>query len=269
MNVSQQPLGDMHRLASEAAFHDQAFGQQTRKQAWKFYGAASAAYARYDGLLAVSVAPGCRALEYGCGPGSRAFGLARLGATVNGIDIAPVAIDLAREAALQQPAGDRTSFDIMDAEHLAFADASFDLVCGTSIIHHLDVEQAYAEVARVLDPGGVAVFLEALGHNPAINAYRRLTPALRTDDEHPLLMSDISAARAYFTRVESEHFALLSLAAVAASGRPAFARLSAGLQRADRAMFAAFPPLRRWSWMAVLKLSGPRTSQRRPLVANR
>jgi len=148
----------------------------------------------------------------------------------------------------------------MDAEHLAFPDASFDLVCGTSIIHHLDVDRAYGEVARVLKPGGIAVFLEALGHNPAINGYRRLTPALRTEDEHPLRMKDISAARAHFTMVQSEHFALLSLAAMAANGRTGFTRLSARLQRVDRAIFAAFPPARRWSWMAVLKLAGPRTS---------
>lgn len=259
VNPGQQPQRDADRLVNEAGFHDQAFAQQTRQRTWKFYDVASDAYERYAELLAAGVTEGSRALEYGCGPGSHAFDIARLGASVNGIDISPVAIDLAREAAQREAPGARTTFDVMDAEHLAFPDASFDLVCGTSIIHHLDVDRAYAEVARVLKPSGVAVFLEALGHNPAINAYRRLTPALRTDDEHPLRMNDIAAARTHFETVQSEHFALLSLAAMAANGRPAFARLSTGLQRIDRAMFTAFPPIRRWSWMAVLKLTGPRS----------
>ena len=242
----------------EAAFHDEAFGQHVRKDTWKFYAAASSAYERYDAVLSSAVSDGSTALEYGCGPGSRAFDLARLGAKVDGIDISPVAIELARETAQRDDLQELTRFDVMDAEHLEFPDESFDLVCGTSIIHHLDIERAYGEVARVLRPGGIAVFLEALGHNPAINAYRRSTPALRTEDEHPLLMMDIAAAREYFTTVESEHFALLSLAAMAVRDRPVFARVSDALQRVDRAMFRVVPPLRRWSWMAVLKLAGPR-----------
>jgi SAM-dependent methyltransferase len=252
------PKPAAERLADEAAFHDEAFGQHIRHNAWKFYGTASSAYDRYDELLADAVSAGSRALEYGCGPGSRAFALARRGAAVDGIDISPVAIELAREAARAEDVAPRTTFAVMDAESLRFPSDSFDLVCGTSIIHHLDVERAYGEVARVLKPGGTAIFLEALGHNPAINLYRRLTPALRTEDEHPLRMKDISAGRRHFTSVESEHFALLSLAAMAVQGRPVFARVSGRLQRADQAVFSAVPPLRRWSWMAVLKLAGPR-----------
>lgn len=258
MNPKQPSHTDADRLADEASFHDEAFGQQLRKDTWKYYAVAKSAYGRYGALLTAAASPGSRALEYGCGPGSRAFDLARLGASVDGIDISPVAIELARETARREDLEQRTSFEVMNAEQLEFPDDRFDLVCGTSIIHHLDVERAYAEVARVLRPGGTAVFLEALGHNPAINAYRRLTPALRTEDEHPLLMRDIAAARRYFTTVESEHFALLSLAAMAVRGRPVFARASESLQRADRALFKVVPPLRRWSWMAVLTLAGPR-----------
>jgi ubiquinone/menaquinone biosynthesis C-methylase UbiE len=249
---------DADRLAVEAAFHDEAFGREIRKDTWKFYDVADSAYECYFALLINAVSAGSRALEYGCGPGSRAFELARAGVDVNGIDISPVAIELAQETARRDGLKQRTSFEVMDAEHLEFPDHSFDLVCGTSIIHHLDVERAYGEVARVLKPDGIAVFLEALGHNPAINAFRRLTPTLRTENEHPLHMKDIAAARPYFSTVESEHFALLSLAAMAVRGRPVFERVSAGLQRADRAMFRVIPPLRRWSWMSVLMLAGPR-----------
>lgn len=258
MNPTHRSKPDADRLADEAAFHDHAFEQHIRKDVWKFYSVASTAFERYDELLATSVSRGSRALEYGCGPGSKALALARLGANVDGIDISPVAIDLARNAAKNEGLGERTAFEVMDAEHLEFAADSFDLVCGSAIIHHLDVERAYGEVARVLRPGGTAVFLEALGHNPAINVYRRLTPGLRTPDEHPLRMRDIVAARGYFTSVESEHFALLSLAAMAARGRPGFGPLSARLQKVDRAIFTAAPSLRRWSWMALLKLAGPR-----------
>jgi hypothetical protein len=48
-----------------------------------------------------------------------------------------------------------------------------------------DLSLACSEIARVLRPGGPAIFVEPLGHNPLINAYRKRTPALRTVDEHP------------------------------------------------------------------------------------
>ncbi len=46
-----------------------------------------------------------------------------------------------------------------DAERLPFADASFDLVFGHAVLHHIpDLERAFAEFARVLEPGGTIVF---------------------------------------------------------------------------------------------------------------
>jgi ubiquinone/menaquinone biosynthesis C-methylase UbiE len=46
-----------------------------------------------------------------------------------------------------------------DAESLPFADASFDLVLGHAVLHHLpNLEEAFAEFRRVLRPGGRIVF---------------------------------------------------------------------------------------------------------------
>ena len=177
------------RLAREASFHDAAFATHTRNRTWKFYDAGRDAYDHYDELLTAIVGPGSSVLEYGCGPGGRAFELARRGAFAHGIDISPVAIELARKAACEHGAEHNTTFSVMDAEALDVPARSFDLVCGTSILHHLDVRRAYSEVARVLRPSGHAVFLEPLGHNPLFNVYRRLTPGVRTRDEHPLLMA--------------------------------------------------------------------------------
>jgi SAM-dependent methyltransferase len=246
------------RLAREASFHDHAFAAHTRKKAWKFYDVGRDAYDRYDELLTIMVTPGSSVLEYGCGPAGRAFDLARRGAMVHGIDISPVAIGVARETARRQRVEQNTIFSVMDAEALDLPAGSFDVVCGTSIIHHLDIDRAYREVARVLRPTGRAVFLEPLGHNPVIQAYRRLTPGLRTADEHPLRLADVNAARAYFGDLRVEHFTLLSLAAVAAHGRPSFERVAGVLRRIDRELFTTVPSLRRWSWTIVMTLSQPR-----------
>ena len=46
-----------------------------------------------------------------------------------------------------------------EAEQLPFADASFDLVFGHAVLHHIpDLEQAFAEFHRVLRAGGTIVF---------------------------------------------------------------------------------------------------------------
>ena len=65
------------------------------------------------------------------------------------------------------------SFLVMDAESMKFEDKTFDVVYGSGILHHLNIDKAYRELARVLKPDGVAIFIEPLGHNPLINLYRK------------------------------------------------------------------------------------------------
>ena len=66
----------------------------------------------------------------------------------------------------------------------------------------------------MLAPGGWAAFVEPLGHNPLINAYRRRTPEMRTPDEHPLRVEDFVMAGDRFELVEVDYFNLLTLASV-------------------------------------------------------
>jgi ubiquinone/menaquinone biosynthesis C-methylase UbiE len=194
-------------------------------------------------------------LEYGCGRGSAAFDLAASGAQVIGIDISDVAIDLATRRGAELGLGDRLRFRVMDAEQLEFEDASFDLVCGIAILHHLQIDRAYAEIARVLRPGGHGVFLEALGHNPLINLYRRRTPDLRTVDEHPLRVGDLELARRYFSDASFSYFNLMSLAALPLRRQGAFPAVAHALERVDQALFSHVAYLRRHAWMAVLRLT--------------
>jgi hypothetical protein len=46
-------------------------------------------------------------------------------------------------------------------------------------------------MTKILQPKGKAIFIEPLGHNFLINLYRRLTPNIRSADEHPLLAKDL------------------------------------------------------------------------------
>lgn len=245
------------RLARERAFHDEAFSEHTRAEVRRFYSVNGALQRWYHQELAAH-ARDAEALEYGCGPGSAAFALAEQGAHVTGIDISPVAIELATETARERGLSASLDFTVMDAEHLAFDDATFDLVCGSGILHHLDLERAYSELARVLRPGGVAVFIEPMGHNPGINWYRSRTPQLRTVDEHPMLMADLAQARKHFAAVDTRFFTLTSLAAVPWRDRASFPRVVGALDAVDRGLFKALPPTRRWAWMVGLVMRAPR-----------
>lgn len=68
-----------------------------------------------------------------------------------GVDIADDDLTVAREKFRDQT----VQFFEMDAEHLDFAEASFDMVCIANSLHHLaDVTRVLTEMKRVLKPGG-------------------------------------------------------------------------------------------------------------------
>jgi len=253
--LSSAPMSS--RLDREREFHDKAFGEATRAPVWKFYEIQRYDIEHYSRLID-EYGRGA-VLEYGCGAGSGAYRLAHNGAVVTGIDLSEVAIRQAREEAEREGVSDRCEFRVMNAEKLDFPAASFDLVCGTAILHHLDLDRAYSEIARTMKPGGHGVFFEPLGHNPLINAYRRRTPQHRTPDEHPLLETDLELARSYFEHVEASYFHLSTLAAVPLRGRPAFERVLSTLHGIDRALFR-IRPLRKHAWMVILEVAQPRVA---------
>jgi len=246
------------RHLREKEFHDRIYGERVRDDVVrKYYKIMGDRIQFYEELL-VSRSAGRRVLEYGCGQGGHAYLLAERGSSVTAIDLSETAIEQAEELARARGLEDRTEFRVMNAEALDFGDDTFDVVCGTAIIHHLDLRKAYAEIARVLKPDGLAVFMEPLGHNPLINLYRRLTPRLRTEDEHPLRLEDFELARSYFEEVEVSYFHLLSLLSVPLGGTRSFPRALGALDAADRLLFSRLPAARRYAWYSVMVLIRPK-----------
>jgi SAM-dependent methyltransferase len=191
-------------------------------------------------------------LDYGCSLGEITQKLAPGARECHGIDISDVAI--ARAAATAAELGlANTQFSVRDAHATGFPDGYFDLVFGSGIIHHLDTEASLAEVARVLKPGGVAVFREPLGCNPFINRYRSRTPDARTEDEHPLLPGDRAIAGRLFRGNDWAFYGLTTLVSVpfrtAALGRSIY-RATALLDR----MLLSLPGLRWQAWHVVMQL---------------
>ncbi len=247
----------LDRIDREQRFHDERFADDTTRAATlKYYRAARAAASTYRRTIA-GLGRDAEVLEYGCGPGSAAWDIAETGGRVTGIDISPVAIDQAKREADDREVTN-CQFLVMNAEELEFDDNSFDLVCGSGILHHLELEAAHRELARVMRPGGTAVFFEPLGHNPFINLYRRLTPAMRTEDEHPLTTSDLEGAKCWFGTVEADFHVLTALLASPVSHTRWGRCLASVLGRLDRLVFRLLPVSRRWAWIVVLTLGEPR-----------
>jgi SAM-dependent methyltransferase len=114
--------------------------------------------APYDAALARIDKPPARVLDVGTGTGIAAFRVAERfpQADVVGVDLAGAMLEQARRNTPPE-LRDRVRFERADASALPFGDGSFELVAHANMIPFFD------EVARVLTPGGRALFAFSSG----------------------------------------------------------------------------------------------------------
>jgi len=169
-----------------------------------------------------------------------------------GVDISDYAIKKAREKAAEKNLD--IDFQVMNAERLQLEDNYFDLICGTGILHHLNLNKAITETKRVMKNEGTAVFVEPLGHNVLINWFRILTPGLRTKHEHPLKLKDLRYMKNRFRQMEVNYYYLFSLLAIFLKGFAAFAEILKGLEYLDNKIFNLLPFSKRYAWQILIML---------------
>lgn len=111
----------------------------------------NAYYERPEMLRLAGDVSGRRILDAGCGSGPLSAALREEGALVTGFDVSAAMIDLARERL-----GDDADLRVADlTERLPFADAEFDDVVASLVLHYLeDWAGPLTELRRVLKPGG-------------------------------------------------------------------------------------------------------------------
>ena len=114
-----------------------------------------------------------RVLDIGCGPGTFTVPLAMAGFSVMGIDRYPPLLDVARE---RRVARRLTNLAFCRLETEAFASGSFDQVVSIHGLYvHPAPEHVIAEAARLLKPGGHAIFVNHVGRFAPWRTFRAAT----------------------------------------------------------------------------------------------
>lgn len=194
-------------------------------------------------------APGKVLLDYACGDGESTLKAARAGAALAiGIDISAVSIEKAIHSAKSEGLTN-TIFIEGDCEATGIPDNSVDLILCCGMLHHLDLSYALPEMRRILRPQGRVLAYEALDYNPAIKAYRFLTPNLRTNWEkhHIISLSDLKFAKRFFDIGEVRYWNITS---ILSPHLPMWASTFAKLD----SLLTRLPIVRLLSWIITFEL---------------
>ncbi len=150
---------------------------------------------RFGHLLStLRIQPGDRVLDFGCGTGWTSIMLARTGAEVVGMDIAPAALHIAREVAdreLTPETRARLDFRTYSGTDLDFADGECDFVVVFDAFHHFPNPMTILkEFHRVLSPQGRFGFAEpGVGH--------AASEISKAETEHGILEEDLDLEQFY------------------------------------------------------------------------
>ena len=189
-------------------------------------------------------------LDVACGFGRESIIAAKSNAElVVGIDLSPNSVKEGNELALKNNLSN-VIFSVADCENLYFDDDTFDIIICARMLHHIEFERVMKELQRVLKKDGKVICIEALGINPLLNFYRKITPEQRTHWEtaNILTFKHIRIAQKYF-KVENIRFwhFLSPLAKFSSALLPLFNFL-------DSKLFSRIPFLNRLAWTFTFEL---------------
>ena len=202
---------------------------------------------------------GKKILDFACGNGENGIFAATCGASCIGIDISPEGIDNAIKNSEKFDVSSLCKFIEMDGENMTFEDNYFDLAVEYGALHHVDLDAALSELARVITTDGKMICLEALRHNPLIHWYRKRTPHLRTEWEvdHILGVESLDVMKKYFNEVNVKYFHLFSLILVPLRKTFLFPILLPVFNFIDRILLSK-QLVGKYGWIMAIELAHPK-----------
>jgi len=245
---------EINRVFREKEWHNQTFGLDIRSPMKKYYSINIDRNSIFKELVYKELDHNNTVLlDYGCGTGNNLINIYDKINRGIGIDISEVRIDKAKSLAKNKGIKN-IDFFVMDAMNTTFSNEMFDIIRGSAILHHLDLESSLNELKRILKPTGKCFFHEPLDTNPLIFLYRKLTPYARTEDEQPLRRKDIKMIKKIFPNMEISYYSFLTLFAVPFRKSKHFSNIVKVLSFMDRIILKKWSPLKWLAWVCILTL---------------
>lgn len=218
---------------------------------------------------------GKRILDYGCGMAEGGIFLAKRGARVVAMDVSEGMLEAAHRLARKH--GVEIETRVVAGDAIPAGDAEFDLIYGNGVLHHVPLDTAVPELARVLKPSGTGCFIEPLPYNPVINVYRKIAKEIRTEDEQPLSFEQIERFKQSFDSVRHDEFWLTTLSVFLRfylwdrvnpnqerywkkiyTDAPRLERMFRPLHALDQRLLKLLPPLGKLCWNTVITVANPK-----------
>ncbi len=163
---------DLNTRAEHEVRHGRWLAEQDTEKIWGWNTPAGQlrAQRRAQKILdKTRIQPTDRVLEIGCGTGLFTAMFAATGARIVAVDISP---ELLAKARLKNLPVEQVTFLEKRFEDCD-VDGPFDAVIGSSILHHLDIDQSITRIKALLKPGGRIGFAEPNMLNPQVYLERR------------------------------------------------------------------------------------------------
>ncbi len=193
---------------------------------------------------------GKKVLDLGCGSGENVAPLLARGASVVAVDLSHKLVELARKRMAISNQHELASFAVGSAYNVPLPDEALDAILCASLLHHLEITRAMAEMRRLLKPGGIAIVKEPVRFSKLAARVRRLFPAQEdiSEDEHPLSRDEMEQVKKGWEVTGERAFRLPFV--------PLFSRgnVISNVWIVDRWLLDTFSPLEHYSTSRVLRL---------------
>ena len=199
-----------------------------------------------------------RVLDVGCGLGiERALQFLNQECSYIGIDISSECIHYNKLKIHELSVSD-VDYICDDANHFSRLKGElFDVIIMSGTLHHLDFSFSLPSLKSLLSSNGRVLMWEPMATNPLLRLFRSLTPALRSEDEHPLTFDDFKHIDQFFPRsnYELHSITVLSLVPLLMLGIPLCAvnPLINLFGRLDM-LLGKIVFVRRFAWIVIIDL---------------